>query len=219
MRFWPRSAVSVCRVRESAVQPEGNVVSSGTSSNDPDRNADDAFAGQSFNASIDMALATIQESQVALSHMADAKANIMITVTSILLTLTMTRFEQGSFVLPSVVFATFCVPALIFAVLCVMPSAATREKPIGRDGLLRNFNPLFFMHFTLVPLKRYEREVEHVLTDPASLYRGLVRDIYYAGLVLRVKKYRYLRWSYISLLIGVLTGSIALLVSGASLIS
>jgi len=189
-------------------------VSSTAGKDDSEKKQNEAFAGQAFNESIDTALATIHTSQVNLSHMADAKANIMITVTSILLTIAMTRFEEGFLVVPSMVFAAFCMPALIFAILCVMPTAATSEKPIDKDGALKNFNPLFFMHFTLLPLKRFEREVEPVLTDPQSLYRNLIRDIYYAGLVLRVKKYRYLRWSYMSLLAGVLAGSAALLLAG-----
>jgi len=174
--------------------------------------ADDApFAGQEFNESIDVALATIQMSQVEFSHMADSKANIMITVSSILLTLTITRIEQGSLVIPSLVIAAFCVPALIFAILCVMPSDAVRAKPVKSNEKLSHFNPLFFMHFTRLPLDRFEREIEQIVTDPQTLYRRLSQDIYYAGVVLRLKKFRYLRWSYLSLMTGVVVSCLFLI--------
>jgi hypothetical protein len=175
-------------------------------------NRDDLpFAGQDYNESIDTALTTIQESQIELSHLADSKANIMITVSSILLTLLVAQLEDGALVFSSLTFAFFCMLALIFAILCVMPAPNTSKKTVGKDGLLKNFNPLFFMHFTLLPMKKFEREIERVLTDPQALYQNLVHDIYHAGMVLRVKKFRYLRWSYISLLTGVVASVVVLL--------
>lgn len=169
------------------------------------------FAGLDYNESIDVALATIQMSQVEFSHMADSKANIMITVSSILLTLSVAKIEQSTLVIPSIAAALFCVPALVFAILCVMPSIAVRAKPIRDDEELKNFNPLFFMHFSRLSVKRFERELGRVISDPQELYQHLSSDIYYAGLVLRQKKFLYLRWSYLSLLFGVA-------VSGAALI-
>ncbi len=191
-------------------------MSSDSVPNDTDSREDLPFAGQAFSESIDTALATVQEMQMELSHMADSKANIMITVSSILLTLAIGKIEQGSLVLPSVCFALFCVPALTFSILCVMPAPATGQKPIGKDGKLPHFNPLFFMHFTLLPIKHFETEISRVLTSPQELYQRLSRDIYHQGMVLRVKKYRYLRWSYQSLLMGVAVGCLALLFEAAS---
>ena len=66
------------------------------------------------------------------------------------------------------------------------------------------------MHFTRLPIDRFEREIERVVRDPQELYQHLSQDIYYAGLVLRLKKFRYLRWSYLSLLFGVAVCSVAL---------
>jgi hypothetical protein len=132
-------------------------------------------------------------------------------VSSILLTLLVAQLEDGALVFSSLTFAFFCMLALIFAILCVMPAPNTSKKTVGKDGLLKNFNPLFFMHFTLLPMKKFEREIERVLTDPQALYQNLVHDIYHAGMVLRVKKFRYLRWSYISLLTGVVASVVVLL--------
>jgi hypothetical protein len=168
------------------------------------------FAGLEYNESIDVALATIQMSQVEFSHMADSKANIMITVSSILLTLTVAKIEQGTLVIPSIAAAAFCVPALVFAILCVMPSIAVRARPIRDDEQLKNFNPLFFMHFSRLSSRRFEREIGRVISDPQELYQCLSSDIYYAGKVLRQKKFLYLRWSYLSLLIGLGVSGLAL---------
>ncbi len=173
---------------------------------------DDLFAELPYNESNDVALATLQNSLVQLSAMADSKANIMITVCSILLTLAISRIEQGVLLIPLAIFSVCCVPALIFAILTVMPSPASRTKPVGRQGRTDAFNPLFFMHFTEVPLAQFSEEMDRMIRNPGELYRHLSRDIYEAGLVLRVKKYRYLRWSYLALLAGVILAGSALLV-------
>ena len=57
---------------------------------------------------LDTALTTIQGSQIELSHLADSKANIMITVSSILLTLLIAHIEGGARVFSSHTFAFFC---------------------------------------------------------------------------------------------------------------
>lgn len=172
-------------------------------------NVDDRpFADVTYNESNDAVFATLQESLVAMSAMADSKANIMITVCSILLTLSLATIERAVFAGPIMVFAAFCVPSLIFAILTVLPSPAHSSRPVKRDGKSVHFNPLFFMHFTQVPLEEFNREVGRMLRSPEELYRDLSRDVYYAGLVLRLKKYRYLRWSYLTLLFGVVCAAL-----------
>ena len=83
-----------------------------------------------FSESIDSAFATLQETQIELSHMADSKANIMITVCSILLTLVAAQLQSGSLIIASVIFAVFSALALSFAILCVMPSADAPKGPV-----------------------------------------------------------------------------------------
>lgn len=172
----------------------------------------DLYAGQKFDEAIVGAMGGIAESQLSLSELADSKANIMITVCSILLSLAVAKIEQGELIIPIAAFSAFCIPALIFSILTVMPSAGINEKPVDHPSKLKVFNPLFFMHSSLVPMKAFEYEFEAVMTDPQKYYGYMARDIYIAGLVLRTKKYRYLRWSYQSLLVGVGLGTIALVV-------
>lgn len=179
-------------------------------SNSHDDRVQKLFAGLPYNSSNDEALATLQESLVEFSHMADSKANIMITVCSILLTLAIAKMEQGVLMGPSIIFSAFCVPALMFSILTVMPSPTNKTKRVGSEGKFRHFNPLFFMHFTEVSLDEFNEEMDRLLRDPQELYRGLTKDIYFAGHVLRVKKFRYLRWSYLSLLFGVFFGGLVL---------
>lgn len=163
-----------------------------------------------FTESIDEAFATLQETQIELSHMADSKANIMITVCSILLTLVVAQMQDDSALLiPSLLFALFSAIALIFAILCVMPSLAPPKLDTGKADFAKTLNIMFFMNFSRLPLKTFVDELQRVMTDPQQLYESLSRDIYFAGKVLAQKKYRYLRWSYINLLLGVGIGGVA----------
>jgi Na+-transporting methylmalonyl-CoA/oxaloacetate decarboxylase beta subunit len=181
-------------------------------SEDNNKDYKDLYAGQRFDEAIVAAMSGIADSQLSLSELADSKANIMITVCSILLSLAVAKIEQGELIIPIAAFSVFCIPALIFSILTVMPSAGTNEKPVDHPSKLKVFNPLFFMHSSLVPMREFEYEFEKIMTDPQKYYGYMARDIYIAGLVLRTKKYRYLRWSYQSLLMGVGLGVAALVI-------
>ena len=130
----------------------------------------DLYAGQKFDEAVVAAMGGISESQMELSHLADSKANIMITVCSILLSLAVAKIERGTLVLPIIAFSLFCISALIFSILTVMPSAGTNEKPVDHPSKLKVFNPLFFMHSSLVPMKAFEYEFESLMTAGQMTY-------------------------------------------------
>lgn len=181
-------------------------------SNEYDKNYDELYAGQPFDEAVVGAMGGIADMQMSLSELADSKANIMITVCSILLSLAVAKLEQGELIIPIAAFSLFCIPALVFSILTVMPSAGINEKPVDHPSKLKVFNPLFFMHASLVPMRSFEYEFEKVMTDPQKYYGYMARDIYIAGLVLRTKKYRYLRWSYQSLMMGIGLGCVGLII-------
>jgi hypothetical protein len=85
-----------------------------------------------------------------------------------------------------------------------MPGTGYPKTPDGRlDTSASWFNLFFFGHFTELPRERFEEMLAEVGSDDAQIYGMLARDIYGQGLVLARKKYRMLRWSYMSFLLGV----------------
>lgn len=68
------------------------------------------------------------------------------------------------------------------------------------------------MHFTQLPIEEFYREMDRMVRSPKQLYWDLSCDVYNAGLVLRLKKYRYLRWSYLALLSGVVASTLVLVI-------
>lgn len=153
----------------------------------------------------DNMLRTAQQHHVQLSTMADTKANIIITVSSIVLTLSMGRIgdpEVRSSVLTLMVFTLL---ALLLAILAVLPKY--RPLRLTSDDLPPNFNLLFFGHFAELPRERYLAELSRALQPDGSPYAAVANDIYSLGTYLAHHKYRYLRLSYLSFLAGFVIAS------------
>jgi predicted metal-dependent HD superfamily phosphohydrolase len=147
-----------------------------------------------------------------LSHMADNKAHIMISVNSIILSVVISLLirhldEHQNLVIPTIVLVGFCVTATIFAVLATRPNVSqgtfTRE-----DIHHKKTNLLFFGNFHSMKLDDYDWAMKEMMADRDYLYGSMIKDIYYLGVVL-AKKYRYLRLSYNIFMFGLIISMIA----------
>ncbi len=148
----------------------------------------------------DYVLRTAQGHHQSISALADNKANIIITVSSITLTILFGRINDAA-LLPSVVtLGSFTVMALLLAVLAVLP----KFKPISVDesDLPPWFNVLFFNHFVAISEEKFMWEMDRVLTEDKEVYKALCTDLYGIGLYLQRQKFRYLRLSYLFFLTG-----------------
>ena len=76
------------------------------------------------------------------------------------------------------------------------------------------FNPLFFGHFAHLPIEEYKEDYAEKLMNDDSIYDALAGDIYGQGKVLALSKYKYLKWSYNSFLIGMSLAIIVFLMQG-----
>lgn len=161
---------------------------------------DDPFARIPERASADVMLRTAQQHHVALSSMADIKANILITVSSIVLTMCLGRADDPALRVSVLTLASFTLLALLLAVLAVLPKY--RPLRISGDTLPPNFNLLFFGHFAELPRERFLEEINRAMKPDGSVYSTLANDLYSIGWYLAHRKYRYLRYSYLSFLAG-----------------
>lgn len=136
-----------------------------------------------------------------LSSIADNKANIMISVNSILISILFTTLTYGNItqvrpvvLFPAVIFILTGVISLVFAVFSARPKV-TKVLEGGGTFEQRQRNIMFFGSFVQMELKEYEEALDSVLHDGQLLYGNMARDIYFLGKVLD-KKYRYLTISY-----------------------
>ncbi|WP_440223388.1 Pycsar system effector family protein [Dokdonella sp. MW10] len=148
----------------------------------------------------DNVLRTAQQHHVQLSAMADTKANIIITVSSIVLTLSLGRLADPELRTSVLILAGFTLLALLLAILAVLPKY--RPIRLKDETLPPHFNLLFFGHFAELSRERYLREMNRVLMPDGTPYATWASDVYSLGTYLAHHKYRYLRYSYLFFLTG-----------------
>lgn len=134
-----------------------------------------------------------------LSQMADSKANIMISVNSIILSVVISVLlrrlsEEPHLVIPTVVLILVCVATIVFAVRATRPNVS-EGKFTRQDIEDKKTNLLFFGNFHSMSLPDYDWAMREMLNSRDYLYGSMVKDIYFLGVVL-AKKYRLLRISY-----------------------
>jgi hypothetical protein len=154
----------------------------------------------------DVILRTTQQHHVTLSAMADTKASIIITVSSIVLTLSMGKLDQPELRLSVLTLTVFTLLALLLAILAVLPKY--RPLRLKTSELPPHFNLLFFGHFAELSRERYLAEIARTMKPDGSVYAAMAKDIYSLGYYLAHHKYFYLRLSYLSFLTGFIAASL-----------
>jgi len=159
-----------------------------------------AFAQVPERNTSDNILRTAQQHHVQLSAMADTKANIIITVSSIVLTLSLGRLAEPDLRVAVLILIGFTLVALLLAILAVLPKY--RPLRLHSEELPPFFNLFFFGHFSELSRERFLAEVARTLQPDGSIYEAQAKDLYSLGLYLARHKYRYLRLSYLFFLAG-----------------
>jgi predicted metal-dependent HD superfamily phosphohydrolase len=158
-----------------------------------------------------------------LSEIADSKANILLSVNAIIISIVLStlipKLDSPSnvhLVIPTFVLVMFSVVSIIFAILSTRPKVSSGTFT-EKDVEDRKVNLLFFGNFYKMPYKDYENAVNEMMKDREYLYNSMIKDLYYLGLVLE-RKYRLLRITYnifmVGIIISVLTFVIAFKTSG-----
>jgi hypothetical protein len=143
--------------------------------------------------SVDLMLRTMQQQHMQLSQMADTKASILITVSSIALTIALSRSGDPELRAALLTLAFTCLLSLVLAVIAVLP---TFSKQRGRRNLL------FFGHFAEMTEEEFMTAMEQIMSADDAVYSALVRDVHNLGTYLFRKKYRFIRYAYIALISG-----------------
>ena len=153
---------------------------------------------------VDNILRVNHGNQMRLGLMADAKANIMITVTSIVFSVTVANLDNEIMRWPLLGFAFGCFFSLLFSIFAIIPNT-DYPKVKGTNEIDRNspiFNPLFFGHFAHLDIHEYKEDYAKILMTDDGVYDSMAGDIYGQGKILALKKYKFLKWSYNCFLLG-----------------
>jgi len=142
---------------------------------------------------------TTYRTHINLSSIADNKANIMLSINAIIISITLStlipRFESNEkLILPTMILLAVCLLAVIFATLSTRPKIT--EGVFTREDIEnKKSNLLFFGNFYNMKMDDFHWGMMEMIKDSDFLYSSMTRDLYYLGVVL-AKKYQYLRICY-----------------------
>lgn len=158
---------------------------------------------------------TTSSNHLRLSEIADSKANMMISVNSIMVSILVSilprRIEENpNLMLPTALFLTTSLLTIVFSILATRPNV-TQGRFSHEDIQQKKGNLLFFGNFHQMSLSEYEWGIQELMLDSTYLYSTMVRDIYFLGLVL-AKKYKLLRVAYNVFMFGFVTSILAFLI-------
>ncbi|MCI5081714.1 MAG: DUF5706 domain-containing protein [Saprospiraceae bacterium] len=155
---------------------------------------------------------TTYRTHVNLSSIADNKANIMLTVNAIIISIVVSNlipeFDTNKYLIPpTFILLVVCLTALVYAILSTRPKIT--EGIFSREDIeQKQSNLLFFGNFYKMELKDFHWGMMEMIKDSDFLYSSMTRDLYYLGVVL-AKKYRYLRICYTVFMYGLIISVIA----------
>ncbi|CAM1356173.1 MULTISPECIES: Pycsar system effector family protein [Tenacibaculum] len=151
---------------------------------------------------------------ITLSDIADTKANILLSVNAIIISMTLSTLipkldnPSNSYLLvPSIIFIIFTVISIILSILATRPNV-TEGKFSKEDVANKKVNLIFFGNFHKMSLPEFEWAMDEMLKDRDYLYGSLTKDLYFLGLVLN-RKYSILRTTYTVFMIGIIVSVIS----------
>jgi hypothetical protein len=166
-----------------------------------------AKTGKNFGRGIDTMYRTAFRNHINLSRIADDKANMMISINTIILSILIAVsgagvsffedlfFSSPEFLAPIIILLISSLTAVVFAVFSARPKVT--EYRIKKTSLLesKEASLLYFGNFLKIEKSDFIKYLSKMKMDQDSLYDDLARDLYDLGQVLH-RKYLLLTISY-----------------------
>lgn len=167
---------------------------------------------------IDTLFRVTLNNHTSLSGIADSKANILLSVNAIIISIALSTLipkldspKNVHLMIPTFIMLMSSVITIIFAILSTRPKV-TKGVFTRKDIEDKKVNLLFFGNFYRMPLHEYQWAMNEMMKDREYLYNSMIKDLYFLGLVLE-KKYRLLRIAYNLFMIGIIISVIAFVIA------
>lgn len=157
-------------------------------------------------------LRVTSKNHLMLSEIADRKANILISVNSIIISVILSVLlrkltTETYLIIPTILFLLSAVATIVLSIMVTRPKVssgsftmeAVKEKKI---------NLLFFGNFYKATYEEYDEAMRQMMMDTDYLYGSLIKDIYYLGSVLG-RKYKLIRLAFNVFMVGIIVSVIA----------
>jgi predicted metal-dependent HD superfamily phosphohydrolase len=162
--------------------------------------------------SIETMFRNTMRTHVSFSSMADTKANIMISVNTLVLTIIVSVMirkldTNPHLIIPTALLTITSLVTLVYAILVTRPKV-TSGIFTSEDIKNKKANLLFFGNFFNMSLKDFAWGMKEMISDQDYLYDSMINDFYYLGQVLG-QKYQRLRYSYTIFMYGIIISVLA----------
>jgi len=153
-----------------------------------------------------MMFKTALRNHIDLTSIADNKANIMLSINALIITIAMPLLaaylrDHPSLTLPASLLLLTCLVAIIFATLVTRPIHTTgRIVMPPAEG--RSANLFFFGNFYRMTFDEYKQGLRTVLSDHELLDEAIMADLYFLGKALG-RKFWLLRICYLVFMVGI----------------
>tara|TARA_B100002049_G_scaffold18336_1_gene12458 strand:- start:1821 stop:3005 length:1185 start_codon:yes stop_codon:yes gene_type:complete len=161
---------------------------------------------------------TTLRNHIKLSDIADTKANILLSVNAIIISLALANIipkldaaSNRHLMIPTLIMVCFCVASIVLSIMSTKPNVTsgefTKEQVKNRE-----VNVLFFGNFHQMQFDQYNWAINEILKDKDYVYEALTKDLYYLGIVLN-RKYKILRWTYTIFMTGIIISVISFVIA------
>ncbi|MDT0649799.1 Pycsar system effector family protein [Autumnicola edwardsiae] len=154
---------------------------------------------------------------IKLSDIADTKANILLSVNAIIISLALANLipkldaaSNKHLLIPSMVLILFSVASIILSIMSTRPNVTSGEftKKQVED---REVNLLFFGNFHKMPFEQFRWGMKEMIKDKDFVYESLMLDLHLLGKVLH-RKYFLLRLTYTVFMVGIIVSVISFVI-------
>ncbi|ELR73184.1 hypothetical protein C900_05233 [Fulvivirga imtechensis AK7] len=175
--------------------------------------------GKDFGRGIDTLYRANYRNHINLSAIADGKANMMISINTILISVIVTlsgaslsvskgfAVENLRFTIPIMTLLVGALLSVIFAVLSARPKVTSKEVDMN-DVKENKISLLYFGNFLGIPKEEFVNYLSNLKKDQKKLYDSMSLDLYNLGIVLK-EKYRLLTISYNVFMLGLVVTVLA----------
>lgn len=164
--------------------------------------------------SIQTLFRTTLRNHIKLSDIADTKANILLSVNAIIISLALSNLipkldaaTNRHLLIPTLILVLFSVASIILSIMSTRPNITSGEFT-NEQVENREVNLLFFGNFHKMPFDRFKWALQEAMEDNDHVYELLMLDLHLLGKVLH-RKYMLLRLTYTVFMVGIIISVIS----------
>lgn len=134
-----------------------------------------------------------QQETMAISALADQKANILLGVSLIMITAVVGILPSVGFTIALLVLGASTVTSALLALVCLYPSTGAKSG---------GTNPLYFADVARMEVDEFRQRMFDILKSGPDIYDTIILDLHQVSKILLRHKFRYIRLAYGVLIVG-----------------